>query len=224
MRVEQVLSEGDLARVRRAVEEAERRTAGEIVPYLVDASDDYGGALWQGAALGALGGCLAAFAAHFLTGVWGGSLLLWSLLPTAGGGALGWLAVLATPSARRWLTPGETLSRRVEMRAAAAFVECEVFATRERTGVLLFVSLLEHEVLVMADSGIHGAVEQATWDRLAAELAAGIRDGRAADALVEAVGKAGEILERRGVERRADDVNELPDAPRLGDPPAGEGR
>lgn len=217
MLVEQVLREDDLARVRRAVEEAERRTAGEIVPYVVDASDDYDGALWQGAALGALGGCLAAFAFHFLWGFWGGSLLLWSLLPTAGGAALGLSAVVLTPSSRRWLTPDATLERRVELRAAAAFVESEVFATRDRTGVLLFVSLLEHKVLVMADSGIHRAVDQATWDRLAAELAAGIRDGRTADALVEAVARTGEILERRGVERRPGDVNELPDAPRVGE-------
>ena len=39
--------------------------------------------------------------------------------------------------------------------AMAAFVEEEVFSTRDRTGILLFLSLFEHRVVVLGDSGIN---------------------------------------------------------------------
>lgn len=207
------LSDDDLERVRRAVEAAEERSAGEIVPYVVEASDDYEAAAWKGAALGALAGVLAAVLVHRLGGYWGGGPLVWGLLPAAAGAAAGFLAAAWALPVRRWLVPAEERELRVERRAAEAFVEREVFATRDRTGILIFLSLFERRVVVMADSGIHARVERPVWEGLADDLAAGIKAGRAAEALVEAVGRCGEILERHGVERRPDDRDELPNRP-----------
>jgi putative membrane protein len=97
------------------------------------------------------------------------------------------------------------------MRAAAAFLEAEVFATRDRTGVLIFLALFEHRVVVLADSGIAARVEPGAWKGISDRLAAGIREGRAAAALIEAIGACGRLLAERRVERRPDDVSELPD-------------
>ena len=39
-------------------------------------------------------------------------------------------------------------------RAENAFLEEEVFNTTQRTGIMIFISFFEHEVIVMADRGI----------------------------------------------------------------------
>lgn len=207
----------DRETLRAAVAEAEARTSGEVVPYVVTASGSYAGAPWRGAALGALCAAVAAAVFHSLLGVWGGSLWVWGVLPVAGGLLAGLFTGLTLPAVRRALIPTAQMDEQVEWRAAAAFVEGEVFNTRDRTGVLLFVSLFEHRVLVLADSGIHARVPQAAWDAIAANLARGLKARRAVPALLEAIQAVGALLEERGVERRPDDANELPDGVRLGD-------
>lgn len=142
---------------------------------------------------------------------------LWVALPPTIGAALGMLAVLATPSWRRRLVGEKALERRVRARAAQAFLEERLFATRRRTGVLLFVALFERRVEVLCDEGVKGLVPETAWQEVADELARGLRTHQAGPALVAAVEKCGALLEAHGVERRPDDVDELPDRPRIVD-------
>ncbi len=215
MKPRDLFSDADLEAIRRATAEAEERTSGEIVTYVVGRVDDHDEARWKGAALGALGLALAAGLAHWLGGLWGGAGVLWIALPSLAGAAAGYLFAALVPGLERRLISDQDLERRVRVRAAAAFLEEEVFDTRERTGVLILIALFEHRAVILADSGIHGNVEPDVWSGLVDELIAGIRAGRAAEAMIEVVGRCGEILERGGVERRADDVDELADAPRV---------
>ena len=89
MDLEKFFSPADLDAVRTAVGEAERRTSGEIVPYVVPASDAYLNALWKGAALGAVAGPWVALAVYHAAGFWGTHLNLWIALPAAAGAAAG---------------------------------------------------------------------------------------------------------------------------------------
>lgn len=214
-----LFSDAEMTAVRAAVEEAEKRTSGEIVPYVVPASDAYPNALWKGATLGALAGPLLALALHRLWDLWGTRLDLWLTVPAAAGAATGFLLAWFVPLFKRWLAGEEMLELRTRQRAEMAFLEEEVFRTRERTGILLFLSLFEHRVVVLADSGIHTLVEPGQWDGIATGIAKGIRTGRAGEALLEAIRSCGDLLERHGVARRADDVNELPDELRRGGGP-----
>lgn len=210
-------SETDLEAVRKAVAEAEARTSGEIVPYVVDASDAYPGALWKGAALGAFAGPLLAEGIYFLGNFWGGLLPLWIALPAAAGGAVGYLLTAYVPVIKRWMAGDDLLDLRTRQRAEMAFLEQEVFRTRERTGILLLVSLFEHRVVVLGDAGINQKVEQGQWDGIVQTIVAGIRARRPGEALVTAIRLCGELLERHGVARQPDDRNELPDELRRGD-------
>src|SRR5215212_4856765 len=85
---EGAMDTADLEAIRAAVAEAEQKTSGEIVPYLVEESDGYPSALWKGTALGAFAGALVAEAIFFLVDLWN-LTPLWIAAPTAVGGALG---------------------------------------------------------------------------------------------------------------------------------------
>jgi putative membrane protein len=215
MEPDRFFSQADLDAIQAAVREAEARTSGEIVPYVVERSDEYQNAIWKGAALGALLGPMAALAIDRWSNVWGIPPGFWIALPAPVGGAIGYLLSLLAP-VRRWMAGGETLDLRARQRATAAFLDQEVFRTRQRTGILLFVSLFERRVVLLADSGIHQKVEAGAWEAITRRLAEGIRSGRPGPAMIEAIRACGELLERHGVERQADDQDELSNELRRG--------
>ncbi len=113
----------------------------------------------------------------------------------------------------RALIPEARRAERARLAAGLAFFELGLTSTRDRTGILLYVSLLEHQVVVLADRGIDEPVEPGTWDAVVERILDGIRSGRAEDGLCEAIERCADVLAAR-FPRRADDVNELPDRPR----------
>lgn len=215
MRVQNFFTDDDRQRIEGAVRQAETRTAGEIVPYIVARCDDYEEALWKSATLGALAAVVAALGAYHWLEIWGVPLWMWMALPPLAGGAVGYLLPALLPAVRRFLVPEERRVQRARQRAETAFLEEEVFDTRDRTGILLFLALFEHQVVVLGDSGINAAVPAGAWEEIVAEMVAGIRAGQPAAALEEGVERCGALLEAHRVERRDDDVDELSDQLRL---------
>ena len=212
-------SDRDLERIREAVAEAEKTTSGEIVPYLVDRSDAYEVSLWRGGVLAATTALALVLLFLQLYDGWGYAWLhtAWGpSLVTVVAGIAGFLLVAALPALRRQLAGEDNISRSVHRRAMRAFVEEDVFNTRDRTGILLFLSLLEHRIEVIGDEGINRAVEPESWSEIVETVRAGIKSGNVVDGLVEAIGKCGRLLERRGVEVRPDDTDELSDTLRFG--------
>ena len=205
--------------IRAAVAEAETRTAGEIVPYVVRRSGDYEVAVWRAASVGALVTGMVALAVAWGYDGWGWGWLYssWALaLAMTLGGVAGALLTLADP-VRRWLAGAARLDVQVHRRAALAFVEEEVFDTRDRTGILLFVSLFEHRIEVVGDAGINAKVEQAEWAEVVALVRDGIRERSLADGLARGVERCGDLLHRRGVAVQPDDTDELSDDVRVRD-------
>ncbi|HEX4963534.1 MAG TPA: hypothetical protein VF173_22080 [Thermoanaerobaculia bacterium] len=211
MESDRFFSESDREAIRVAVREAEARTSGEIVPYVVDRSDEYPSAAWKGAAVGALLGPLMALAVYLWSSVWGVPEVYWIVLPAPVGAAAAYLVAAFLPPVRRWLTGEHVLEARARRRAAAAFLEQEVFRTENRTGILLFVSLFERRVVLLADSGIHQKVEEGEWVSITRRLAREIRHDRPGPAMVEAIRSCGELLARHHVEIQPGDRNELSD-------------
>jgi len=205
----------EVARIDEATRRAEEKSRAEIVTVAVPASASYDGALWRGAAFGALGAEMILGPVEWLAGLWGPPLPLGPVLAAALGGALGYLAAAVFPAIRRWLAPEDEIDHQVGLRARAAFLDHEVFSTRDRSGVLIFLSLLERRAVVLGDAGINARVGEGEWGRIVADLARGMGDGRPADALVGAIGACGDILDRAGLERREDDRDELPNAVHL---------
>jgi putative membrane protein len=82
----------------------------------------------------------------------------------------------------------------VRQRAITAFYEKGLYRTKDKTGVLFFLSLLERKVWVLADSGISEKIDQETLNTFAKTVSQGVKEGRACDALCTAIKGVGEIL------------------------------
>jgi putative membrane protein len=206
----------DLDRVTQAVQEAERGTCGEIVPYIVPASDEYAEALWRVAALAAATVLVAMAVAQVLfgfrlsLGTIGVALvtILFSLFCVT--------MVQITPALKRLAAGHALIARRTLQRAEEAFIAEEVFATTERVGILLFISLLEHRVIVLGDTGINQRVEAGEWNAVVTTIVDAIRRGHVTDGIVAAVQQCSEILTRHGFATLPGDINELRDELRQG--------
>lgn len=214
MGVRQPFTVADLESIRRATAAAEQQTSGEIVPYVVERILDHDQARWCGAALGALAAALLAGVVHAAGGLWGGAGVLWITLPALAGAATGYV-LGGLPAAARRLIPADTLDRLARLRAEAAFLEEEVFRTRDRTGILILLALAEHRAVILADEGINRVVAEGVWDGVVADLVAGLRAGRGPAALEAAILRCGSILADHRVIPRPDDADELDDRPRL---------
>jgi putative membrane protein len=215
-KVSHLFTAEDLERIKTAVQAAEGKTSGEIVPYLVDRSDEYEESEWRLGSLLALLVLGGASAFHQFSDLWLPLDVAILVLASASALLAGIALARFIPPVKRFFAGKALIDRRVNARAAEAFLAEEVFKTRERTGILLFVSVLEHKVLVLGDSGINAKVEKAEWQDLVDTLTRSIARGNPTAALLDAIGKAGNLLTRSDVRRRKDDKDELPDNLRIG--------
>jgi putative membrane protein len=212
-RIDTFFSAADREAIQAATTAAEQKTSGELVVCVTERCDPHPEVAWKGAMVGGALGALCASVAVWRLGGWGAPDHLWILVGFQLGLVAGWVASRFDAVARR-LIGEEALGSRVDGRAAEAFLDEQVFATRERTGVLIFVALFEHRVLVLADEGIDERVADEAWDEISTELALGIRRGRPAAALIHGVERCAALLEAHGVQA-ADQENQLSDEPRF---------
>ena len=120
--------------------------------------------------------------------------------------------VVAIPAVRRFLTPRGLKRLRVQRRAAEQFIAKNLHATRERTGVMIFVSLGERMAELIADEGIADHVEPHVWDRAMTALTDGLKTGQVEAGFASCIGLLGDVLAEKFPVHGDDNPNELPDA------------
>ena len=137
---------------------------------------------------------------------------LWAFIPiTAAITALCLLMLRDnTPSLLRMLVSSTRMDLLVQERAIKAFYEKGLQKTRDKTGVLFFLSLFEHKVWVLADEGIYAKISQEELQQFADEIARSIKQKQAAETLCTEIRRAGDILTHH-FPIRPDDINELRD-------------
>jgi putative membrane protein len=196
------ISESDRQRISAAIHAAEAKTSGEIVCVLAQTSSDATGLPILLAALLALAlpWLLVAFTA----------LTVHRILLLQVGVFLALAAVFCLPRVRVALLP------RAARRAVAHGVALEQFAIRgiarkkDRSGILIFVSLAEHYARIIADEGIAARVPQSQWQSAVDTLVADCAGGRIADGFISAIENCGKVLATH-FPRTPDSRDELPD-------------
>ena len=120
---------------------------------------------------------------------------------------LGWWVTGRSPAIVRALTRRPRRQAQVQAAAREAFVEEAVHGTRGRTGLLVYLSELERDVVLVRDLGLDGHIPGAAWNGLS--LAA-----ETLDDLEALLRSAGAILSEH-LPATEDNPNEIPNAPRV---------
>ena len=204
MKSKEFFSEVENGEITRTIQEVELQTSGEVAVMVVEQSDSYPESrILAGVIMGSL---LALGVTDFLL-----DDSLWKFLPLAAIFSLliAWLTDYL-PLVKRFFVPGTRLEEMVREQAVQGFFEQGLYKTRDATGVLFFISLFERRVWVLADQGINEKISQESLQAHAADIATGIRDGRAAEALCREIRGVGKVLAQH-FPVRDDDINELPD-------------
>ena len=191
----------------KAIRDAESTTSGELVPMIVRRSSTIGhvpvllltllvvlffileGPARQAEALGE-------------NWIWYLVDIVLLMAATAVGARLPWMQRLLTTRADQAL--------QVDSRSVIEFYESNINRTKDATGVLIFVSLMERRAVVLADKAINDQVPKDTWSKVCDRLTAGIKKKNLGQAIREAVLECGEIMAPH-FPIQSDDENELRD-------------
>jgi putative membrane protein len=191
-------------RLKTATREVESRTIGEIAVMVVDHSDHYIEAEVLGSVL--LGSLLS-----FILTVLFFHSSIWSYIPLSFIFFFPcWFLFIKVETLKKLFIGIGRKEEAVRLRAERAFFERGLYRTKKNTGVLFFLSLLERKVWVLADKGIYEKMNQETLNRFANEVSRAIKEGRACDALSQAIQEIGVYLSKH-FPVTPEDTNELPD-------------
>jgi putative membrane protein len=154
--MEQILSDHERIKLDQRIAEAEKRTGAQIVLAVVKRSDTYAELPWKAFALGVSIAGFFVFIQDLLLHSWTSYMML--LITAVGailvaGAVLALLTVFAPGFARLFLS-AHRAEAEVRQYAESLFLRRELFATGERTGVLLLVSLFERQVILLPDKGL----------------------------------------------------------------------
>ncbi len=190
-------------RLQARIREAESRTAGELVTVIARESDAYPyiPLLWAALAALAVPPVVTALALPWpLSTV---AIIQLSLFLVLGLG-LRW-----SPLKMR-LIPKSVKTRRAARTAREVFLAQGLHHTEGRSGLLIFVSVAEHYVEILADKGIDDKVTQDQWDAVVSDFVGAVKAGRTAEGFEQAVDACGTLLAEH-FPAKPGDKNELPD-------------
>jgi putative membrane protein len=190
IRARELFSKEQKEKIRRAVQAAEGLTRTDISVMLVDESDRYREAELSGAlALSALAALVLSMALGYAT--------IWFYVPVTAALLFPFIGLFrAFPHMKLAFLRRKRVAEAVRERAVYGFFQRGLHKTDEETGILIFISVLERKVWILADKGIDSRIASDSWKTLAGELAAGIREDHAFETLCGVVEKCGAELAR----------------------------
>ena len=211
-------SDEDKKIIQDAIARAESNTSGEIVPVVAsvsgryDRSEDIFGVLFSLILL-----TIAWLTTQEITpidGQWESEVktvitLPWALAIIFLGFIVGAILASFFPVLRLIFISKKEMREEVGRKALEAFHQFRIRGTQGATGVLIYVSLYEHNVRVLGDEAITEKLKQQDWDDVCNLVVDGMKSKQPAEKLVEAIEICGQLLaEHFPIEE--DDQNELP--------------
>ena len=180
------ISTADRRRISDAIHATERKTSGEIVCVLAEKSSDATALpIFIAAAIAlALPWLLVATTAMPVFRILSLQVVLFIVATV----------LLCLPRVRVALIPRKTRRAIAHRAALEQFVIRGIARTKDRTGILIFVSLAERYARIVADDGIAARVAQSEWQGAVDALVAHMREGRIAEGYIAAVEVCGKVL------------------------------
>ncbi|MBY0384337.1 hypothetical protein K2X05_04185 [bacterium] len=110
---------------------------------------------------------------------------------------------------RRWMTVRSEELEQCWKRAKIEFYENRLNQTEDNVGVLIYVSLLERVVIVMADKKIADQLPSDLWQNMVDQLVLGIKSKKMAEGFKKGLAECSSLLIKH-FPVKLGDVNELP--------------
>lgn len=204
--IKSYLNDDSFQKIEKKIKEAESKTSGELVPVIVRKSSTVGHVP-----------VILLFLFALLFFVFDGDY--WQMeffdLPH-------WLLIVIDflilailvrllsplPFVERLLTSKIDQRMQVEQRAINEFHQLNIKDTKDSTGILIFVSLMEHQAVVLGDEAIAKKLRPETWQEVVDRLIQGIKEKDMAKGFCEAIDMSGELLSEH-FPIQPDDTNEL---------------
>ena len=183
-----MLSKKEKNKLKNKVEEIEKKTDAEIVPMVLPESDLYPEAHLRLAILLSFLACGVYYFLPFY--VSDPIIFLWI---QAGGLIVGYFLTFIDPI-KRFLLLKTEVEEEVHQRALQAFYHQGVHETRDRTGVLVLISMLEHRVEILVDTSIAQKINDSTWEDQVSKLVDKIKNKQLAEGLENCLEEIGETL------------------------------
>lgn len=136
--------------------------------------------------------------------------LFWILIdPIMVGIIVGFLG-FQLPTLERALAGRKNLHHHVMVAAKATFYDKGIQLTRERIGILIYISLLEGHAEIIADVGIKKKIPKRAWTTLVTKIKKAVEHGADGMEVATLIASLGDILATY-IPRSEADVNELAD-------------
>ena len=185
------LDEKSFKDVEQAIFNAEQKTSGEIVPMIVKRSITVGHVpviLFCIQFIVFFCSGAASFQSEYLS-----PSPAWWLLDII---VFSFAAVLASKIGffQRHLTSDEDITHQVHQRACVEFYEAGLNNTMDATGVLIFLSLTERRVVVLADKGISAKIHQMNWVEVVETITKSANEKALPAGFVHAISKVGDLI------------------------------
>lgn len=181
------LTDADRRRIAESITSVEEKTSGELVTAIAAVSDGYRFIPILFAAVIALLVLPVAYFAQFVLSLHNLMLLQMALFV--------FFAILfQVPFIRRLIIPRQVQRQRAQRLAYETFYKAGVHHASHRAGILIFVSVEERYVQIIADEGVAGRVDNSVWDEAVANFVSSVRAGEVADGFITCIDQCGALL------------------------------
>jgi len=198
-----ILTKEERIRIKNAVKQAEAKSSGEFVTVLARKSDSYFyiPLIWS-AVIALIVPIILIYIFSFqnitrILDVQFATLLVLYLIFQ-----MEWVTIL--------MTPGHIKKNQARRLAMEQFLIQNVAATKNRSGILFFVSEAERYVEIIADKGINERVKPEEWQGIVDEFIENVRNKRICEGFLAAIERCSSILALH-FPPEGNDANELSD-------------
>lgn len=208
-----LFSTKDRDTIEHAIIDAEKQTSGEIIPVIAsvsgryDRAEDIFGLIFSLICV-SIGWCL--FHNETSTASWSSfnfdltSILLTILFSFI----IGVLLTHFFPFLRLPFIAKSETAEEVDRAAAAAFQQHRLRNTKDGTGILIYISLYEHQVRVLGDDAISAKLSHADWSQICETIVNGFKQKQYTHGIVDGIKLAGQLLAQH-FPIKEEDTNEL---------------
>ena len=199
-----VLSKSDAQEIKDGVASVESSTSGEVVVVLASRSSRYTTTELIYAIV------FGYFFVSFYYLIFK-NMGLFGFIASSFLGMLVCFSLLSFNSIKRMFLLSHMMSHKVHRSAFRSFYKHGIYKTKNKTGILIYISLMERMVVVIGDEGINSKLKPNDWDEVVSKITNGIKEHDLKKGITEGL-FASTLLLKEHFPVAVDDVNELSDA------------